>query len=116
MILSAILIKYQLEDTFYEYDLIVRKNSMHTNQKHHRSILQSIARRAMLERGLLPDFSAEAFTELEQLQAPSVTDKDVDGIHDMLNLLWSSIDNNDSRDLDQLTVAESMPNGKIQVM
>ena len=49
---------------------------MHTNKKHDRSILQSIARRVMLERGLLPDFSAEVFTELEQLQTPSVTASD----------------------------------------
>ena len=32
---------------------------MNPNEKHHRAILQSIAHRAMLERGLLPDFSAE---------------------------------------------------------
>ena len=41
---------------------------MNTHTQQHRSILQSIAHRAMLERGLLPDFSSQALAELEQLQ------------------------------------------------
>ena len=41
--------------------------------KQHRAILQNIAHRAMLERGLLPDFSAEALAELGQIQAPAAT-------------------------------------------
>ena len=43
---------------------------MSSNEKHHRAILQSIAHSAMLERDLLPDFSAEALAELEELQMP----------------------------------------------
>ena len=38
------------------------------------AILKSIARRAMLERGLLPDFSAEALAELDTIKAPRTTD------------------------------------------
>jgi len=45
---------------------------MNTTDKQHRAILQSIARRAMLERSLLPDFSAEALAELGRIQAPAV--------------------------------------------
>ena len=93
---------------------------MNANNKYHRSILQSIARRAMLERGLLPDFSAEALAELRRLQIPTATpDGPADGppgIRDMRNLLWSSIDNDDSRDLDQLTVAEAMSTGKVKIL
>jgi len=44
---------------------------MQTDDKQHRSILQNIAHRAMLQRGLLPDFSAEAFVELGRIQAPA---------------------------------------------
>ena len=44
---------------------------MNENEKQHRAILQSIAKRAMLERGLLPDFSAEALAELAKIQAPA---------------------------------------------
>jgi ribonuclease R len=93
---------------------------MHANEKQDRAILQSIAHRAMLERGLLPDFSAEALAELRQLQGSATIDnKTADGpfgIRDMRNLPWASIDNDDSRDLDQLTVAEAMPGGKVKIM
>jgi VacB/RNase II family 3'-5' exoribonuclease len=85
---------------------------MNTNKKFHRSLLQSIARRAMLERGLLPEFSTEALTELARLQTPA---EDTLNIRDLRDLLWSSIDNDDSRDLDQLTVAESLPAGKVMI-
>jgi VacB/RNase II family 3'-5' exoribonuclease len=93
---------------------------MNTSEKQHRVILQSIAHRAMLERGLLPDFSTEALAELGRLQIPAVAEdapaKSSLGIRDMRSLLWASIDNDDSRDLDQLTVAEAMPGGKVKVM
>ena len=93
---------------------------MNANNKYHRSILQSIARRAMLERGLLPDFSTEALAELGRLQLPTVTAdgpaEGPPGIRDMRNLLWASIDNDDSRDLDQLTVAEAMSTGKVKIL
>ena len=44
---------------------------MHTDGQQHRALLQSIANRAMLERGLLPDFSAAALAELDKIQAPA---------------------------------------------
>ena len=44
---------------------------MQTDDKQHRSILQRIAYRAMLQRGLLPDFSSEALAELGSIQAPA---------------------------------------------
>lgn len=43
---------------------------MNTNEKHHRAILQSIAHRVMIERGLLPDFSNEALAELKNFKYP----------------------------------------------
>src|SRR6266496_4480993 len=93
---------------------------MNTNKKYHRSILQSIARQAMLARGMLPDFSTEALAELARLEIPVVTaDVLTEGpleIRDMRNLLWASIDNDDSRDLDQLTVAEAMSKNKVRIM
>ncbi len=93
---------------------------MNTNKKYHRSILQSIAHRAMVERGLLPDFSNEALAELAKLQIPTVTangpTKGEHELRDLRNLLWSSIDNDDSRDLDQLTVAEAIAPDKIKIL
>jgi exoribonuclease-2 len=74
----------------------------------------------MIEHDLLPDFSAEALTELEELQmSTGIKAAQVEAhsdIRDMRSILWASIDNNDSRDLDQLTVAEAMPGGKVRVM
>jgi exoribonuclease-2 len=93
---------------------------MNANNKYHRPVLQSIARRAMLERGLLPDFSTEAIAELARLQMQAGTaDEAADGsrgIRDMRNSLWASIDNDDSRDLDQLTVAEAIPTDKVRIL
>ena len=88
---------------------------MNANAKQHRALLQDIAQRAMLERGLLPDFSAEALAELGKIQAPAVAKND-ESVRDLTNLLWASIDNDDSRDLDQLTVAEAMPGDKIKIL
>src|SRR5512137_2247665 len=88
---------------------------MNRNDHNHRLILQDIAHRVMLERGLLPDFSSAALTELERLQLPaSVPDRQ--SVRDLRDRLWASIDNDDSRDLDQLTVAEALPGDGIKVL
>ena len=80
-----------------------------------KSILQDIAKRAMLQRGLRPEFSRECISELEKIQAPAKPDSAV-AARDLRHMLWASIDNDDSEDLDQLTVAESLPQGKIRIM
>jgi VacB/RNase II family 3'-5' exoribonuclease len=87
---------------------------MNANDQNHRAILKRIAHRVMLERGLLPDFSSEALAELGWLQATSPTNGET--VRDMRNLLWASIDNDDSRDLDQLTVAEAMPADQVKIL
>jgi exoribonuclease-2 len=86
---------------------------MAEDDKPHRVILQRIARRVMLERGLLPDFSAEALTELAGIKVPGTTDDEQ--VRDLKDLLWASIDNDDSLDLDQLTVAEPMPGDAVKM-
>ncbi len=80
----------------------------------HRTDLRSIARRAMIERDLLPDFSASAMAEVARIQAPA-TDRH-SNVRDLTGLLWSSIDNDDSRDLDQLTVAESHAGPSVKIL
>jgi exoribonuclease-2 len=67
----------------------------------------------MLESGLLPDFSAEAVAELEKIQAPATMNGEP--ARDVRGLLWASIDNDDSDDLDQLTVSEAMSGDKVKV-
>ncbi|HEY0780878.1 MAG TPA: RNB domain-containing ribonuclease [Thermoanaerobaculia bacterium] len=80
----------------------------------HRADLQQIAHRVMSERGLLPDFTPEALSEAERLQ-PAAPDGLRD-VRDLRQLLWCSIDNDDSRDLDQLSVAEALPGGAVKVL
>ena len=87
---------------------------MNSNNQSHRVILQSIAHRVMLERGLLPDFSVEALAELGRLQHPGTADGE--SVRDLRDLVWASIDNDDSRDLDQLSVAEAMPGNKVKIL
>jgi len=88
---------------------------MNTSNQHHHTILQGLAHRAMLERGLLPDFSAAALAELDRIQSPAVA-TDGELVRDLTHRLWVSIDNDDSRDLDQLTVAEALPINKIKLL
>ena len=87
---------------------------MNSNDKQHRTLLQKIARRAMLERGLLPDFSAMALAELESIQGRAA--KAEGPMRDLRHRIWCSIDNDDSRDLDQLTVAEALADGTVRVL
>ena len=93
---------------------------MHADEMKHRTILENIAHQAMIDRGLLPDFSPEALAELDELQKHAAISggpaKGVVGIRDLRHNLWASIDNDDSRDLDQLSVAEVMPGGKVKLL
>jgi VacB/RNase II family 3'-5' exoribonuclease len=82
--------------------------------RQHRSLLRAIARRAMLERGLLPDFPLQALAELDGIHGPATRVEE--STRDLRNLLWCSIDNDASRDLDQLTVAEAMPEGAVKIL
>jgi exoribonuclease-2 len=79
-----------------------------------RSRLQGIARRAMLERGLDPDFAPEELAELDAIHGPAVTSGAP--VRDLRGLLWCSIDNDDSLDLDQLSVAEPLAGGSARLM
>jgi ribonuclease R len=76
--------------------------------------LKSIARQAMIERGLQPDFSPAALVELHALSQPAR--ESGPEIRDLRALLWASIDNDDSRDLDQLSVAAGAPEGATRIL
>ncbi len=67
----------------------------------------------MLDRGLEPDFSAEVMAELARVGAPPTP---AAAVCDLRQLSWSSIDNDDSLDLDQLTVAQALPGGAVRVL
>jgi VacB/RNase II family 3'-5' exoribonuclease len=68
----------------------------------------------MLARGLLPDFSAEVIAETNSIaKAATLSDS---SLRDLRHLLWASIDNDDSLDLDQLSVAEQLPGGAVRIL
>ncbi|TFG69608.1 MAG: RNB domain-containing ribonuclease [Anaerolineales bacterium] len=85
------------------------------NSHYHYTMLQNLAHRAMIDHGLLPDFSAKVLTELDGIQALA-TAVNGESMRDLTGLLWVSVDNDDSHDLDQLTVAEAMPGGQVKVL
>jgi len=78
-----------------------------------RTTLSAIAHQAMIDRGLEPDFPLAAKQELAAITGAA---KATDGVRDLRERLWASIDNDNSRDLDQLTVAESLAGGQVRIL
>ena len=76
--------------------------------------LRAVARDAMLQGGLLPDFSAAVLSETDSVHAAATTSAPL--VRDLRGLVWFSIDNDDSRDLDQLTAAETRPNDESRIL
>ncbi len=74
--------------------------------KHYNLLLLAIE--LMEARGLKPDLSVEAAHQLHTLNLPAPKGDS----QDLRELLWCSIDNDDSRDLDQLTYAQREQNGE----
>ena len=79
-----------------------------------RARLRAIATRVMRERGLDPEFPPAALAQAGALSGPPETTEEP--TRDLRQLLWCSIDNDDSRDLDQLSVAEPLPGGEVRVL
>jgi VacB/RNase II family 3'-5' exoribonuclease len=78
--------------------------------------LQATAKQVMLARGFEPDFPSEVPQQLADLKAHPPQVAPGGDVRDLRNLLWSSIDNDTSRDLDQIEVAERLPNGEVKVL
>lgn len=78
------------------------------------SDLRVIAHRAMVERGLEPDFPPDALQQLNGIEGPARETETA--MRDLRQLPWCSIDNDNSKDLDQLTVAERLPAGRAKVL
>src|SRR6202161_359711 len=78
--------------------------------------LQAMALQVMLARGFEPNFPPATQQQLAALKAhpPALTPSEK--VRDLRGLLWSSIDNDTSRDLDQIEVAERLPDGGIRVL
>lgn len=80
---------------------------------HHRSDLTIIATWAMFSRGLQPEFPPPVQQQLEKIQGPA--QEQDSSIRDLTNLPWCSIDNDDSHDLDQLTVGQALAHGRVRL-
>jgi VacB/RNase II family 3'-5' exoribonuclease len=87
------------------------------NDPQHSSLnLPAIARQVMQAHGFQPDFPPEVQKQLADIKAHPPQLAASDKVRDLRNLLWSSIDNDTSKDLDQIEVAQQLPNGDIKVM
>lgn len=87
---------------------------MSANHSNHFNLIAS-AHATMLEHGFRPDFSPEAEAELKQIEEHPGLPPSSEAA-DLRKLLWSSIDNDTSKDLDQIEWAEQLPDGRIRVL
>jgi len=87
---------------------------MSTSHPYHFNLVAA-AQAVMIEHGFQPNFPAGADAELSAIEAhPEMPD--APGAQDLRSLLWSSIDNDTSKDLDQIEWAEQLPDGRIRVL
>lgn len=75
--------------------------------------LEEIARQAMRDYGLVPELPRDAREQLGRIREAAPLE---DGVRDLRDLPWISIDNVDSRDLDQLSCAEDLGGGRVRVL
>ena len=87
---------------------------MHSSQPVHFNLVAA-AHASMIEHGFQPDFPAGTDAELAAIEAHPDAPA-IPGIQDLSNLLWSSIDNDTSKDLDQIEWAEQLADGRIRVL
>ena len=89
----------------------------HGNHGNHRAArfdLVAAAHAAMIEHGFQPDFPVGTDKQLAEINTQPALPEN--GFKDLRNLLWSSIDNDTSKDLDQIEWAEQLPDGRIRVL
>ncbi len=86
-----------------------------SNSPSGREWLREIARRAMKQRGFEPDFSPAVLSETAAVTQPALRPASPP-VTDLRELPWCSIDNDDSRDLDQLSVAEELKDGSLRLL
>jgi len=77
--------------------------------------LVTAAHASMIEHGFQPDFPAGTDAQLAAIEAHPEPPP-ISGLQDLSKLLWSSIDNDTSRDLDQIEWAEQLSDGRIRVL
>ncbi len=92
---------------------------MHSSDPSHFNLIAA-ARASMIEHGFQPDFPDGIQGELDTIRTRAGKASWPDGaereFQDLRPLLWSSIDNDTSKDLDQVEWAEKLPDGRIRVL
>lgn len=88
------------------------KKSAHSNNVD----LFAIARQSMIEAGFAPNLSSAVKGEVQALIAKAPPDPSNSSARDLRTLLWSSIDNSKSRDLDQVEYAEALAGGNTRLL
>src|ERR1700692_1770306 len=78
--------------------------------------LQATAKEIMQRYGFEPDFPPQVPQQLADLKPHPPKIAAGGDVRDLRNLLWSSIDNDTSRDLDQIEVAERLPDDSVKVL
>jgi VacB/RNase II family 3'-5' exoribonuclease len=77
-------------------------------------MLHELAHQSMIDHDLAPDFTPEIEQQLATI-THAANESDA-SIRDLRSMLWCSIDNDDSKDLDQLTVAEARAGGDVRIL
>jgi len=77
--------------------------------------LAALARQEMIQEGFQPDFTPAVQSQVKAIRAHPAPAVPSGALRDMRGLPWSSIDNDTSRDLDQIEMAERLPNGDIRI-
>lgn len=78
--------------------------------------LLAIARQTMIENGFVPDLGGAVKQEVQALAAKPLPDPAKTSTRDLRSLLWSSIDDTKSRDLDQVEYAEALGGGDTRLL
>jgi exoribonuclease-2 len=78
--------------------------------------LTALARKALIEDDFAPEFSPSVLEAAESLDDGRIISGALSAVRDLRALLWSSIDNATSRDLDQVEYAERLSNGDIRLL
>src|SRR6516165_2942285 len=87
---------------------------MHSTKTTHFDLVAA-AHASMIEHDFEPDFPAGTEAELDAIKSHATVSV-ADGIKDLRSLLWSSIDNDTSKDLDQIEWAEQLADGRIRIL
>src|SRR5690348_5082391 len=75
--------------------------------------IRAAAHRILTTAGFEADLPAPASQQLDTLRAPAAMPA---GVRDMRDRPWSSIDNTESRDLDQIEIADALDNGVAELL